>query len=693
MGIITLLILIPLIVAVLLLAVKSDKIRDPIVIVGGLVIAALSIYYAVTSFGDGVIRPWTASGGVEFFGIAADPIHLAEGINTAMLVIEAALGIFIIALGIKYKKILAVVLAAIQTPLIIWFELTKGIHIEVGSYINIDNFSLIMILIIGVIGSMICIYSIGYMKDFAHHHSEGKDRRPFFFFMMFLFLSAMFGIVVSNSLIWMFFFWEITTLCSFLLIGYTKTPEAIKNSFRALIMNLLGGVSFVCAIIVMGYYVGFGNNGTVELSTVLDYGVMFKAEMAMQGTPNATEPIVGLVAILLAFAGITKAAQMPFNSWLLGAMVAPTPTSALLHSSTMVKAGVFLVVKLAPILGVNTTFSIVPGFVIGPGFLVTMVGGVTFLFASLAALSQSNAKRVLAYSTVANLGLIVACAGIGTAEAVWAAIMLIIFHAVTKSLLFLCVGTVEHNIGSRDIEDMDGLFGRMPRLAIFMIVGISAMFLAPFGMLISKWAALKTFIDSGDIWVILALVFGSAATLFYWTKWLGKTTTIVAGQVNIENKIHKSEWGILGGLTAFTVVVAITFPFFSKGLIVPYLSTAFNGLQESTYEALREDNMIIMMIMVVLIVVLTLLFFGRSSGRIVPIYMSGVNEGDNLTYKGAMQKDVPVTLRNWYLEDLFPEKTMNRIGLIITSAVFAITFSYVIYVAMSLYMFVQGGGY
>ena len=108
---------------------------------------------------------------------------------------------------------------------------------------------------------------------------------------------------------------------------------------------------------------------------------------------------------------------------------------------------------------------------------LTTVGGVTFLLASFAAISQSNAKKVLAYSTIANLGLIVTCGGIGTAAAVWAGVMLIIFHAVTKSLLFLCVGTAEHNIGSRDIEDMDGLFVRMPKLAGFMLIGIAGMFI------------------------------------------------------------------------------------------------------------------------------------------------------------------------------------------------------------------------
>ena len=168
------------------------------------------------------------------------------------------------------------------------------------------------------------------------------------------------------------------------------------------------------------------------------------------GTIAPTYVVLPLTCLSLA--GITKAAQMPFHTWLLGAMVAPTPTSALLHSSTMVKAGVFMLIKCAPIYAVS----------FAPSILVILVGGITFLLCSMMAISQSNGKRVLAYSTVANLGLITACAGVGTAEAIWAAILLVIFHAVAKSLLFLCVGTAEHHIGSRDIEDMDLLFERIP---------------------------------------------------------------------------------------------------------------------------------------------------------------------------------------------------------------------------------------
>ncbi|MEG1584178.1 MAG: proton-conducting transporter membrane subunit, partial [Anaerovorax sp.] len=350
MSIIFFLILFPLVIALALLVLKTDAARDILVKIAAAVIAVGSIYLAVKYF---------KSGG-EYFAFAN------EAINYIMMVIEIALAIMIFCLGIKYKKYLASLLAAIQTPILVWFELNVGHGIHVTNNLYVDRLSIVMVLIIGIIGSIITVYALGYMKDFQHHH-EGPDRRPLFFFLMFIFLSAMFGIVLSNNLVWLYFFWEITTLCSFFLIGYTKTTEAINNSFRALIMNLLGGLAFVIAIVVLGIFYQ-----TLELSQVLMMGLY---------NIDLTLPVA-----LLAFAGITKAAQFPFSSWLLGAMVAPTPTSALLHSSTMVKAGVFLIIKLAPVLGWASL----------AGIMVMFVGGITFLMASFAAISQSNAKKVLA---------------------------------------------------------------------------------------------------------------------------------------------------------------------------------------------------------------------------------------------------------------------------------------------------------
>ena len=636
---VTFLIGFPLLVAIALLIFRSDAARDIIVKVSAVVIIAASILLVVQEFG---------SGG-EYFEIGA-----AETIGNIMMVCEVILACIIIVIGCKYKRFLAPVFALIQTPLMIWFELSKGHHIAVTSPMYIDRLSMIMVLIIGIVGSLICVYAIGYMKDFQHHQKEGiPDRRPWFFFLMFLFLSAMFGLVMSNNLIWMYFFWEITSLCSYFLIGYNglfhkkenEDTVATRNAFRALVMNLFGGLGFVIGIVILGTYYE-----TLELSTMITIGAMGYSVVAP--------------AIFLTFAGITKAAQMPFNSWLLGAMVAPTPTSALLHSSTMVKAGVFMIIKLAPVLGWNVA-----------GIMVMLVGGVTFLMASFAAISQTNAKKVLAYSTIANLGLIVACGGVGTAEAVWAGIMLIIFHAVTKSLLFLCVGTAEHQIGSRDIEDMDGLFERLPKLAAFMLVGIAGMFLAPFGMLISKWATMVTFIDSNNIILVVIICFGSAATAFYWTKWMGKLSATMAGRENIQKNVHKEETFVHATLAALTVIVCLGFPLISSVMLVPYLEGTFGSVETL---ALSANNMVIMCIMVAVLVLLFAFFFGRTNKKIVPLYMAGYNTGDNLSFTNSMKGETAVSLRNWYMESYFGEIKMNVIGVVTTSVIIVIAVGIVI---------------
>ena len=174
---------------------------------------------------------------------------------------------------------------------------------------------------------------------------------------------------MSKRQVWLFTGWEVTTVCSFLLIAYTRTEEAIKNAFRQIIMNLAGGIAFLVALYVMA----------------IQFGTLSFLDFLVIGIQNPA--LVALPVCALAFAGLTKAAQMPFHTWLLGAMVAPTPTSALLHSSTMVKAGVFLLVKLAPVMYAGT-MSAQGGFLAAtPGLMVILVGGLTFALCSFLALS------------------------------------------------------------------------------------------------------------------------------------------------------------------------------------------------------------------------------------------------------------------------------------------------------------------
>jgi ech hydrogenase subunit A len=213
---------------------------------------------------------------------------------------------------------------------------------------------------------------------------------------------------------------------------------------------------------------------------------------------------------------------------------------------------------------------------------------------------------------------------------------------------------------------MDGLFERMPRLARFMMIGIAGMFLAPFGMLISKWASMTAFIDGGNILLVGIICFGSAATAFYWTKWLGKLSAIVANSEYVEGAVHKEETFVHGTLVVLTILAVLAFPLISSHSLVPYLEGVFGGLSSV---ALSANNMIIMVVMVVVVLVMFAFFFGKTKKRIVPIYLAGANEGDNLKYRGSMDTPVDFALRNWHMESYFGEAKMNKYGAIITTVV------------------------
>lgn len=644
MGLIATLVAVPLVAAVLLMLFRSDAQRQAITIAAAAVTGVTSVVFACTYL----------MGGYESFAVPQQTSYIASCVFTAIDIVLCAV---ILLNAVRYRNRCALALGLVQTVGIVYFSnlaLSAGAEHMIARPLYLDQLSVIMVLIVGLVGSAICIYALGYMKDFQHHEDEAakkagtaaSDRRHFFSALMFLFLSAMFVIVLSDNLEWMFTGWEITTVCSFLMIGYTRTPEAIRNSFRQINLNMIGGLAFLLALIMV-------HHAGIELSLSALVTVSYSADAALLIFP----------VLLLSVAGLTKAAQMPFHSWLLGAMVAPTPTSALLHSSTMVKAGVFLLVKLAPLYMVYPAASA----------MVVTVGGVTFVLCSFMAISQSNAKRVLAYSTIANLGLIAACAGVGTAEAVWAAIFLIIFHTVSKSILFLCVGTVEHRIGSRNIEDMDGLFSRLPHLTRFMMLGILGMFVAPFGMLISKWATLVSFAETGNVLFLILLAFGSAATFFFWAKWLGKLAGVAQKAENVEGGVHKSEWFAIGFIAVLLLGCCLGLPLISTQVVSPYLEFVFNR----NPQFIGVDNMVIMVVIVAFIAIVLLTPWGRATKkRRVEVYLGGTcTDPDSRRFHGAMGRTMTSTKRNWYMEDIFPEHAITTAGLIICTAVDIMAFA------------------
>lgn len=611
------LLLVPVVAAALLALLKPDILRNIIVTLASVILIGASVFLAVTAWSNGI-----------------EIVHATiPGLWTVLFLIELAVAVIIFALAIKYKRPIAIALALVQAGLLLFLEFSGIVHPQSEIVLTLSNLSLIMVLIIGIIGSLICVYALGYMKDYTHHNHDVKDRRRYFFAILFLFLTAMFGIVLSSNLMMLLAFWEVTTLCSFLLIGYSRTPEAITNSFRAVWMNLIGGIAFTIAIIYLVMI-----NPAANLLSIPNL-------LAIENVGAVTVPLA-----LIAIAGLTKAAQMPFSTWLTGAMVAPTPVSALLHSSTMVKAGVFLLIVFAPLFAQTWV-----------GVALALVGAFTFLVTSALAISQSNAKKVLAYSTIANLGLITACAGIGTPEAIIAAILLTIFHAVAKCLLFLCVGAVEHKIGSRDIEDMDSLLARQPLLAIMMVVGIAGMYLAPFGMLISKWAAIEAFICAPLGYVFVAiLAFGSALTVFFWTKWLGKLFMRMAKPSTESSKLNPSEKISVSVIGVLVILACITFPPITYFVIAPYVATFYPVYVVTTGLFTQETILMCGLMFVILAVLVIAAAFSSRAGRALTPYLNGRAVNANGEFLGSLGVYKEPKTANYYLEEYTGEAKLLK---------------------------------
>ena len=603
----------PLVMAALMFIIREKKAQAAIGYIGAAVIMAGSIVLSVQ---------WLMSGSSKI------SLYGSEGmVDHLILAGEVALMILVTILCFKYHKYWVSILSIVPTLLVAYFELC-GPEMNVMARVRIDAFTVLMALIVGVIGSLIVIYAIGYMEGYHKHYKDVEDRRYYFFMLLFAFLGAMFGFILTDSLLWLILFWETTSVCSFMLIGYTRTEEAINNAFRALWMNLLGGCGLSAGVVVYGYMT---HNASLS-------GLVTKAVQ--------NDQFAILAVALIAFAALTKSAQLPFSTWLMGAMVAPTPSSALLHSATMVKAGIYILYRLSPAMGGTAT-----------GTMVALVGGFTFLMASVMAIAQTDAKKVLAFSTVSNLGLMVACAGIGQQETLWAGIFLMVFHAISKSLLFQDVGATENTTHSRDIESMHGLIYRVPKLAIFMFIGIAAMFLAPFGMLVSKWSALRAAVDERDIVVVLMIAFGSATTAFYWTKWLGK---IIAPTHNI---IHSKVKDITGpgeslSLTVHAVLMialCIAFPFLSDTLVKQVVLATFGS-----YAPVIPSIVLYTLVGIVVVVFMIPLIawkLGKDRRHNVKLaYMNGINTGANTAFVDSFGNEKQLWMSNYYFEELCGEK-------------------------------------
>ena len=412
----------------------------------------------------------------------------------------------------------------------------------------VDGLSLTFALTISGIGALIVLYSGAYLRGHPH---LGR-------FMAFLlaFMGSMLGLVLADNMLALFMFWELTAVTSFLLIGFDHTRQAARRgAIQALVVTNIGGMALLTGIIIVQQL-----SGVWDLSALRELGEIVRGH-----------GLYGLVLTLFLLAAFTKSAQFPFHFWLPNAMEAPTPVSAFLHSATMVQAGVYLLARLSPTLGGTQAWT------------VTLIcfGGFTLIWGALGAVKQTDLKQMLAQTTIASLGLLVLLIGLGTPAAISAMAIYFVAHALYKAALFMSVGSIDHEAGTRDITALSGLADRMPLTFIAAALAGAAMIGLP--PTLGFFAKEEMYLDLvGPQWqqiaVLAALVVGNAilagiAALIVVKPFLG--AAMPTPKVG-----HEAPVAMLTGplvLGAAGIVAALLTDWFGRFVLVPTASTVLGA--------------------------------------------------------------------------------------------------------------------
>jgi len=361
---------------------------------------------------------------------------------------------------------------------------TVALHLPLGGAFGDLNFTpdglgVFLTVIATVVGSLAVIFSVDYMR--------GEAQLGRYYALVLFFIGAMSGLVLTSNLFVMFLFWEITALCSYGLISfYNDDPKAVAGGMKALIITQLGGLGLLIMAVLAYSYLG-----SFEISVLLKQASSLPAN------------VLGILAFGCLVAAAAKSAQFPFQTWLPDAMEAPTPVSALIHAATMVNAGVYLLARFYP------AFAEVPFW----REAVMLVGMLSALLAAIMALVANDLKRVLAYSTVSQLGYMVYAVGAG---GVFASQFHLFSHSIFKALLFLSAGAVIHSVGTRDMREMGGLGKHMPVVRAVFVIG--ALALAGIPILNGFWSKeliLEAGLSGGPGWMFGVMVFCAGLTALY----------------------------------------------------------------------------------------------------------------------------------------------------------------------------------
>ena len=414
-----------------------------------------------------------------------------------------------------------------------------------------DGLGIFLSVIATVVGSLAVIFSTSYMKGEA---SLGR----YYAFVLF-FIGAMVGLVLSSNLLLIFFFWEITALCSYALIAFhNDDPKAVRGGIKALIITSLGGIGLLVGALVIYAY-----TGSYDINTFL----------AMKATIPAN--ILSLLAFGFLIAAAAKSAQFPFQTWLPDAMEAPSPISALIHAATMVNAGVYLLARFFP------AFQDVPYW----REAVMVVGTLSAILAAVMALTSNDLKRVLAYSTVSQLGYMVYAIGAGS---VFASQFHLFSHSIFKALLFLGAGAVIHSVGTRDMMEMGGVGRKMPLVKWVFLIGSLA--LAGLPILNGFWSKeliLEAGLIGGPTWLYVLMVIVAGLTALYTTRcvWL-----VFFGEARSEYHVHPTGIGMKAAmipLAAAALVSWLAVEPFSE--LLGEKTLPFHGIVTTSLETLIHE--------------------------------------------------------------------------------------------------------
>lgn len=449
--------------------------------------------------------------------------------------------------------------------------------LDIHFRLYVDGLSLLFALLITGIGTLIIFYSIYYLSQ------PGEKLNNFYVYIL-LFMGAMLGVVLSDHLLVLYLFWEITSISSALLISYWYEREkAIYGAQKSMFITVFGGLSMLAGISLL-----YVMTGTFSIREIIgDTGLI------------VTSPLFLPAMVLILLGAFTKSAQFPFHIWLPDAMEAPTPVSAYLHSATMVKAGIYLVARLTPVFGGSPEWF----------WIISLTGLITLLWGSVSAVRQKDLKAILAFSTVSQLGLIISLLGAGSVAyyfydgdnalyttAVLAAVFHLMNHATFKGSLFMTAGIVDHQTGTRDIRNLGGLLTFMPITATISFIGLAAMAgLPPFNGFLSKelfFTAMLNVTDYGifhlETWGILFPVIAWIASIFtflYCVILFFKTFTGKLQQEKLEvQKIHEAPFGMLlspGILGALVVIIGLFPNLLSKTFIEPAMRAILPGILAS----------------------------------------------------------------------------------------------------------------